>query len=109
MKRTPLQRKAPLQAKSPMKHQRSKRARARDFSPSVRETVAQRSGGVCEICKQRPVAHLHHAQYRSSGGTGEIANALGVCIVCHEVCHSTRAMRQYAVELAKELASCGAT
>jgi len=104
LKRSPLVRKTPLQAKSPMRKRRSARARARDFSPSVREQVMERSGGICEICKQRPAVHMHHAVFRRHVKVGTINIALHLCEACHEVCHSTRAMREYAVTLAKELA-----
>lgn len=104
MKRSPLKRTSPLRAKSPMKHRRSARARAKEFSLTVRQTVLERSQGICELCHQRPIAHLHHAVYRSQGGTGDLSNCLGVCYVCHEACHATRAMRDHAVIVARELA-----
>lgn len=103
MNRSPLKRKTPLQ-RTPMKHRRSKQARAKDFSPAVRATVTERSNGICELCGMRPIAHLHHATYRSQGGTGGLSNAIGLCIACHNAVHATRTTRDYAVEIARELA-----
>jgi len=105
MKRSPLKRSAPLQQKSPMRKRRSARARARDFSPSVRMQVMDRSGGICEICKQRPIAHLHHAIFRRHVKVGTLDIALGLCVQCHDSAHETRAARERAVVLAKELAA----
>lgn len=117
MKQTQLKRKTPLKANSQLRRsklnqsgrftsypKRSSTARAKDFSKSVRQTVMERSNGMCELCGMRRIAHIHHCTYRSQGGTGELSNALGVCIPCHEACHSTRAMRDHAVIVAMELA-----
>lgn len=93
--------------KKPMKKRVTKRAKAKEFTESTKQVVRTRSGAVCEICKQRPGVHFHHAVYRShiqGEAARDISNCLLVCMVCHEVCHSTRAMREYAVHLAKELA-----
>ncbi len=109
MKQSVLARKSPLQSRSelkrsPMKHHRSKRARAREFSPKIRAIVMERSDGMCELCKMRPIAHLHHCQYRSQGGSGELPNCLGVCLVCHKNIHAHSRLREVAVELGQELA-----
>lgn len=100
----PLQRTRSLKTAYPQKRRRSKRARAKEFSPNVRWFVMERSGGMCELCKMRPMAHLHHARYRSQGGGSELSNALGVCVPCHNACHSTRAMRELGEVVARELA-----
>jgi 5-methylcytosine-specific restriction endonuclease McrA len=109
MKRTPLKRKTPLRSHSTLKRQqmqrkRSPRARAKEFPRWVREAVLERSNGMCERCGIRRIAHLHHAVYRSQGGTGELSNAIGLCIHCHEAAHASREVREWCVVRAKELA-----
>jgi hypothetical protein len=112
MRRTPLKRKTPLRRTSSLKtksdawkRRHSKKARAKEFSPEIRRIVWERSGGMCERCHARRIAHLHHAVYRSQGGTGEIANAIGLCIPCHEAAHASREVREWCVARAKELAA----
>ena len=112
MKKSPLQRKTRLQThstlkRSPMKRQKSSKARAKEFSPEVRQAVSERSCGICEMCKQRRAVHMHHVHYRSQGGMGDISNCLHVCLECHELCHSKRECRELAVRLADELAKEG--
>jgi hypothetical protein len=112
MKRSPLKRKTPLQSHSTLKRtkmqrKRSAKARAKEFSRKVRETVLERSNGMCERCGMRRIAHLHHAVYRSQGGTGELSNAIGLCIPCHEAAHASREVREWCVTRARELAGCG--
>jgi 5-methylcytosine-specific restriction endonuclease McrA len=108
MKRSLLARKTPLQSHVSMKHRpmkkhRSKRPRSRDFSLSVRQIVKGRSNGICELCNMRPIAHLHHAIFRSQLGTGELTNAIGLCTVCHEAAHKHRTIRELCVDKAREL------
>lgn len=103
VRRSALARKTPLRTKSYMKRRRSKRARAKEFSPAVRRAVMERSSG-CELYNMRPIAHLHHAVYRSQGGSSDLSNALGVCIPCQNACHSTRAMREFGEVVASEQA-----
>lgn len=91
--------------KKPMKRRQTPKARAKEFSPKVRRIVMERSGGLCELCQQRRIAHIHHCIFRSQGGGSELSNALGLCLPCHTVVHSSRAMRELAVDKAKELAS----
>ncbi len=64
----------------------------------------ERSDGMCELCHMRPIAHIHHTIFRSQGGTGELENALGVCIPCHDGCHKYRVVRVKAERLSRELA-----
>lgn len=92
----------------PTKKRKPSKARAKEFSPNTKDTVRERSQGVCEICHQRRAIHFHHAVFRSHTNGEEakdISNCLYLCHVCHDVCHSTKAMREYAVELAQQLAS----
>jgi 5-methylcytosine-specific restriction endonuclease McrA len=109
LRRTPLRRRKPLRTKSTLKttkmqRKRSAKARVKEFPRWVRETVLERSNGMCERCGIRRIAHLHHAVYRSQGGTGELSNAIGLCIHCHEAAHSSREVREWCVVRARELA-----
>lgn len=61
------------------------------FPPAVRELVAERSGGVCEIpalCRGDRGCHLHHRRPRGAGGSSlawvnKAGNALNACLACH--------------------------
>ncbi|WP_373278546.1 HNH endonuclease [Alicyclobacillus shizuokensis] len=59
---------------------------------------------MCELCGVRRIAHLHHAIFRSQGGSGELANAIGLCLPCHEAAHAHRAVREWCVSRARDLA-----
>lgn len=69
------------------------------FPQAVRELVAGRSGGLCEIrhpasCTGR-VEQLHHRTPRGMGGSRhpaitDAANCLGVCAECHAFVESSR-------------------
>ena len=66
-----------------------------DFPQDVRDAVAMRSGGVCEVCGENPLAEVHHRRPRAMGGTrrastNTAANALGVCRSCHHIIESHR-------------------
>lgn len=50
----------------------------------VRQMAIDRSGGLCEQCKQRPVTEVHHIQY-PEWGTFE-KDATYLLALCHE-CH----------------------
>lgn len=57
------------------------------------ETVALRSGGVCEGCGAAPAEAVHHRLYRSRGGEDTVDNLLALCGVgnvdkCHGVAHT---------------------
>nr|WP_303801899.1 HNH endonuclease [Alicyclobacillus macrosporangiidus] len=59
---------------------------------------------MCELCGMRRIAHLHHAIYRSQGGTGELSNAIGLCVECHNAAHTFREIRELCVERVAALA-----
>jgi hypothetical protein len=116
MKRTPLKRKTPLRRTSSLKtksdawkRRRSKKARAKDFPPEVKRIVWERSGGMCERCRVRPLTEYHHCKFRSHGGTGELSNCLGLCAWCHRLApdsaHQSPETRAWCVARAKELAA----
>lgn len=62
------------------------------FTDEQREIILRRSYGTCEVCNNRPVAHLHHRRPRRMGGArgasdalvNAVANALALCNICHD-------------------------
>lgn len=52
----------------------------------TRRLVRTRSGGVCELCGESPLQHLHHRQLRR-GGDHSACNIVGLCNTCHTRCH----------------------
>ncbi len=65
------------------------------FPDDVRDMVAARCGGRCEICGGAPMEQLHHRRPRGMGGsqrpeTNTASNALGVCAGCHLLVESNR-------------------
>ncbi len=44
-------------------------------------------GEPCELCEQRPGAHLHHKVLRSRGGSDERQNLAWLCSQCHRFVH----------------------
>ena len=56
----------------------------------ARRLVAERSGGICEICSQARATDWHHRRNRSQGGTWVAANGLHLCRPCHRMVTETR-------------------
>lgn len=126
-RRSSLTRKTPLQAKTslksnsslksqyslsrkPMKKTRSKKALEKEFPQWVKDTVWERSGGMCERCKRRSLMVYHHCIFRSAGKACKptLDNCLGLCIWCHtednDCAHKSRVTRIWCVQEAKRLA-----
>lgn len=74
----------------------------KDFSPSIRRRIEERSGGVCEGCLSAEAVEFHHRQFKSRGGLGTIPNALHLCgwgnhSGCHGKAHSADPPEGWAV------------
>jgi 5-methylcytosine-specific restriction endonuclease McrA len=82
MKRSRLARKTRLKAIS------EKEAERRAELEAVRPLIMARSRGICEVCDEAPVDHLHHKLRRSQGGKNDLANLIGVCFHCQSRIHS---------------------
>ena len=41
--------------------------------------VAERSGGMCEVCHVMPATNIHHRRFLGRGGMHNIANLLHLC------------------------------
>jgi hypothetical protein len=54
----------------------------------TRQIIAERSGGVCEICGLAPVTDAAHRKPRSQGGLWSPSNLIAACRPCHAGNHS---------------------
>lgn len=61
---------------------KSKRTKALDISPKVKETVYERDGGRCVLCGRPGFPNAHFIP-RSQGGLGIEKNVVTLCIDCH--------------------------
>lgn len=51
----------------------------------ARALVAQRSSGLCEMCRRAEATDWHHRKNRSQGGEWTPSNGLHLCRNCHRV------------------------
>lgn len=51
--------------------------------PSTRAACHGRSMGVCEFCRERRAAEMHHRMSRGVGGKWTPANIIHLCFWCH--------------------------
>ncbi len=56
----------------------------------ARRLVAERSGGICEICSAARATDWHHRKNRSQGGGWHAANGLHLCRPCHRTVTDTQ-------------------
>lgn len=67
---------------------------SKDIPQAVRDALATRSGGICEVCHAAVATDAHHRQYRSRGGRHLIQNLVHVCgpgnaFGCHGDAHGS--------------------
>ena len=67
----------------------SKRSKACDISPKVRQVVAERDGGLCIICKhfnrtKEGFPNMHYLS-RAHSGLGIEQNIVSGCMECHRL------------------------
>lgn len=65
-----------------MKKMSSKRAKALDISPKVKERVMTRDKGICVVCGKKGIPNSHFVK-RSQGGLGIEENIATHCLECH--------------------------
>ena len=95
LKRVALARSAPLLSRTGLARKparsRAKRTKAPDWTTDVRETVARRSRGVCELrltdCTGQ-ATDMHHRLRRREGNHTAV-NALHCCRRCHQDAHAS--------------------
>lgn len=86
----PLVRSTPLARKNELKATEKPRKRQRYTGPprTVKDDLAERSGGICEYCGVRPAAEAHHRLGRKAGGTkrpwiNKLSNLVHLDRFCH--------------------------
>lgn len=86
----PLMRSASLARKTELKSTDKPRKRQRYTGPpqTVKDDLAERSGGVCEYCGVRPATEAHHRLGRKAGGTrrpwiNRLSNLVHLDRFCH--------------------------
>jgi hypothetical protein len=52
----------------------------------LREQATARAGGLCEYCRWRPVANIHHRTY-AHFGREPLEDLMAVCRICHRRIH----------------------
>jgi hypothetical protein len=50
---------------------------------------------LCEVCQKNFIDHIHHINYRGRGGGDEIENCIGLCSVCHNLCHDEKLLPEF--------------
>lgn len=63
---------------------------------ATRQTVIDRAGGRCEVCRRTDLGPLHHRRLKGMGGTSvawsdDPSNLLAVCPRCHDHIHANPA------------------
>lgn len=64
---------------------KSKRAKACDISPKVKDRVWERDGRRCIICQSPNAMPNSHVVRRSQGGLGIEENIVTMCLCCHSM------------------------
>jgi hypothetical protein len=54
----------------------------------IREMVSERSNGICEQCRKRPMKEVHHDKYPEEWGLEEESDVRGLCTRCHHEIHN---------------------
>ena len=52
----------------------------------IRSVVLDRAGGICERCRDRPAAHVHHLTYVRYGNEA-VGDLQALCLYCHGMEH----------------------
>src|SRR5690625_1994481 len=56
------------------------------FSKKVAKEIAERDGGICQICFSKGT-EIHHVKFKSQGGRGVASNGILLCPHCHRLAH----------------------
>ena len=82
----------------------SKRSKACDISPKVRQAVYERDGGLCVICGRQGIPNAHYIP-RSKGGLGIEQNIVTLCPKCHHEYDNGGKRQEYGERIKKYLQS----
>lgn len=66
------------------------------FSTKTIKIIIERDGGRCVRCGSPYIESVpHHIIYRSQLGKGTVDNGCCICRPCHDLAHSSRAVRKW--------------
>ena len=71
-----------------MRCRSAKREAFEEDLDAATDALTQRSNGMCEVCKKRPVVVRHHKLRRSRGGTNDLDNLMHLCPADHDLIHN---------------------
>lgn len=60
---------------------------------NVKEAVSKQQHGKCLLCGRKKIEHYHHIVPKSRGGSENIDNYAGLCMVCHEKVHKDESVK----------------
>lgn len=83
---------------------KSRRAKACDFSRTVKKAIYERDGGICVLCGKPGLPNAHFIP-RSHNGLGIEENGLTLCPDCHRRYDQTEARPMLRLVLEKYLRS----
>ncbi|BCJ86487.1 HNH endonuclease [Effusibacillus dendaii] len=79
-----------------------KRKSRSEFSPKVRKLILERDNYQCVRCG-RIAEHIHHCIYRSQMGGNQPWNGASVCLICHNLAHTKREVREWFEQFSERL------
>lgn len=82
----------------------SKRSRACDIKPKVKEVVRQRDFGRCAVCQAPGLPNAHYIP-RSQGGLGIEQNIVTLCPACHMAYDNGSKRKEYKDQIRQYLQS----
>lgn len=85
-------------------HHESKPSKAdrAEFTIAVVKAAIERSGGICEYCRQRPCTSTHHVVGRGRSGRGVLSNAFRACGICHMEIEGSEDKKQELISLYRQ-------
>lgn len=87
---------APYSKSQQLKHNRRtpKRKERGRIKSQTYAKVIERDKHECILCGSGHNLQCHHHIYRSRGGTGTEDNLVMLCVGCHHLAHSSKAIRE---------------
>ena len=83
---------------------KSKRSKACDISPKVRQVVYERDGGLCVYCGKQGIPNAHYIP-RGQGGLGIEENIVTLCPDCHHLYDNGGMREEYGKQIKEYLQS----
>lgn len=85
------------------KRKSPKRAERGRIKSNIYAKVFERDQGQCILCGRGDSLQCHHHVYRSQLGEGTEDNLVMLCVRCHNLAHSSQAVRERIGEYLKKL------